>query len=170
MTNSCMIDKRVNKKTEHRTAENSGMTSGSSARTLVFVYYVFPNAGQNNRSQKKGLHTGPHLSEEELVHICSGKYVIHYTFPVSVKDRGVDKWGGWRQSAFEYHTPINSRFGSHTPGFKMEKRRWQPRLQSLSLLSGSGSHQKHFWIMREGSWDTRGKRCSWSSMLAFEPE
>lgn len=85
-----MIDKSVNKKTtsEHRLQLRDPR---SSARTLVFVYYVFPNAGQNNRSQKKGLHTGPHLSEQELVHICSGKYVIHYTFPVSAKDRGVDK-------------------------------------------------------------------------------
>lgn len=82
-------------------------------KQLFLFIYVFPFAGQNKRKQKKGLHTGPHLSEYTSV---LGKMWFILRFQLG--SVCVDKWGGWRQSAFDYHTPINSHFGSHTPGFK----------------------------------------------------
>lgn len=38
------------------------------------------------------------------------------------------------------------------------------------FISGSGSHQKHFWIMREGNWNMRETRRSWSLISSIKPE
>lgn len=143
------------KAADYRAAKNYVVTLGqwlpeAEQKHLFCLFMCFLMSDRTRKATKRDCTpTRIYQSRHLFWEICDSLYFSNS--PVCAKDWGVDKWDGWRQSAFDYHTPINFHFGSHIPGFKTKLKRWQPRLQSLSLCSGSGSHQKGSWIIREGN-------------------
>lgn len=58
-------------------------------KQLFLFIYVFPFAGQNKRRQKRGLHTGPHLSEYTSV---LGNMWFILRFQVGSVCKGSGRW------------------------------------------------------------------------------